>query len=75
VEGGVVVKKIKTGGPISRTRMQEGFVILSINGTEVTSVQTLTRVLRNLRGTVQVEGIYPGYDGTYRYPLNLDIEN
>lgn len=75
VEGGVVVKKIKSGGPISRTRMQEGFVILSVNGTDVTSVQTLTRVLRNLQGTVQVEGIYPGYDGTYRYPLNLDFEN
>jgi len=74
VEGGVVVKKITEGGPISRTRMQEGFVILSVNGVDITSVQSLTRVLRNLEGTVQVEGIYPGYDGTYRYPLNLDTE-
>lgn len=74
VEGGVVVRKIKNGGPISRTRMQEGFVILSINGTDVTNVQSLSRLLASVDGTVQVEGIYPGYDGTYRYPLNLDSE-
>ncbi len=74
VDGGVVVQKIKSGGPISRTRMQEGFVILSVNGKEVENVQSLTRMLRTLEGSVQVEGIYPGYDGTYRYPLNLDSE-
>ena len=32
VEGGVVVKNIKKGGPFSRTRMQDGFIILSVNG-------------------------------------------
>ena len=51
-----------------------GFVILSINGRDVTSVQALSRLLSSVDGTVQVEGIYPGYDGTYRYPLNLDSE-
>jgi len=74
VDGGVVVKSIRSGGPISRTRMQEGFVILSINGKDVNNVQELSRLLRSVRGTVQVEGIYPGYDGTYRYPLNLDYD-
>jgi S1-C subfamily serine protease len=74
VEGGVVVKNIKKDTPLGRTRMQDGFIILSVNGQEVTSVQALSRLLPTLEGTVQIEGIYPGYDGIYRYPLSLDDE-
>ena len=74
VPGGVVVKKIIEDGPMSRTRVQEGFIILSINGQDITSVQALGRLLGQTVGTVQVEGIYPGYDGTYRYPLNLESQ-
>ena len=74
VSGGVVVKKIKEDGPMSRTRIQEGFIILSINGQDINSVQALGRLLGTQGGTVQVEGIYPGYDGIYRYPLNLDSQ-
>ena len=73
-EGGVVVKNIKKDSPFGRTRMQEGFIILSVNGEEVTSVQNLGKILSMLAGTVQIEGIYPGSDGTYRYPLSLDEE-
>jgi Do/DeqQ family serine protease len=74
VEGGVVVKNIKKDSPLGRTRMQDGFVILSINGQDVATVQQLTRLLGSLDGTVQVEGIYPGYEGIYRYPLSLGEE-
>lgn len=73
-EGGVVVKNIKKDSPLGRTRMQDGFIILSVNGREVTSVQNLGRLLASLTGTVQVEGVYPGNDGIYRYPLSLDDE-
>jgi serine protease Do len=72
LEGGVVVKKIKDGGLISRTRMQEGFIITSVNGNEVKNTEELTKVLSGVQGTARLEGIYPGYDGTYAYPLNLD---
>ncbi len=73
VAGGVVVKKIKQGGAFSQTRMQEGFIITSVNGTDVTSIDELGQAIRNLQGqSVQLEGFYPGYDGTYRYPLNLE---
>jgi len=75
IEGGVIVKKIKEGGPFSRTRMQDGFIITSINGMDVTSIEELSRALSSLDGNnIQLEGIYPGYDGIYRYPLNLDDE-
>jgi len=72
IEGGVLVNKITEGGAISRTRMQEGFVITSVNGQAITSLEDLTKVLSNLTGQVKVDGIYPGYEGPYSYPLNLD---
>ena len=43
IDGGVLVKKIKEGGPFSRTRMQDGFVITSINGMDVTTIEELSR--------------------------------
>ncbi len=74
VEGGILVKNIKKDSPLGRTRMQDGFVIVSVNGQDVTSVQELNKVLASLEGTVQVQGFYPGSDGTYTYPLSLDDE-
>jgi serine protease Do len=71
VDGGVIVKGIKTGGALKASRIEEGFVITSVNGTEVTSVDALAKLLSNLNGTVKLEGFYPGYDGTHTYPLNL----
>ncbi|MFI5132143.1 MAG: trypsin-like peptidase domain-containing protein, partial [Chitinophagales bacterium] len=74
VEGGIVVKNIKKDSPLGRTRMQDGFIITSVNGQEVTSIQQLSKVLAALEGTVQVQGFYPGSDGTYTYPLSLNDE-
>ncbi len=45
IEGGVVVKKITEGGALSKTRMQEGFIITSVNGQDVTSLDDLTNLL------------------------------
>ena len=73
IEGGVLVKKIKKDGAFSKTRMQDGFIITSINGEEITSIEELSQALRSLKGeSIQIEGMYPGYEGIYRYPLNLD---
>ena len=74
VEGGVVIKKIKEGGPISKTRIQETFIITSVNGRDIKNIEELSRVLSGVNGTVKLEGIYPGSDGTYSYPLNLGDE-
>jgi len=71
IEGGVVVKTLKQGGALKGTRMEEGFVITSVNGKEISSVEELTKILSSIVGTARLEGFYPGYDGTYTYPLNL----
>jgi Do/DeqQ family serine protease len=73
IEGGVIVKKIKQGGLFSQTRMQDGFIITSVNGIDITSIDELAAAIRQFKDeSIQLEGIYPGYDGIYRYPLNLE---
>lgn len=72
IEGGVTVKKINPGGAFSKTKMEAGFIITTINGMDISNVEELSEAIRNLKGeTIQVEGVYPGYVGIYRYPLNL----
>lgn len=72
IDGGVVVSKITEGGPIGRTRMQAGFIITSVNGRDVASLEDLTRILGRATGSVYVEGIYPDGGGVYKYPLNFE---
>jgi len=71
VSGGVVVKKIKEGGKLSETKMDEGFVITSVNGRSIKSIDELGKILNSAAGTVKLEGFYPGFRGSYTYPLDL----
>ncbi len=71
IEGGVQVKKINNG-LLKTTRMQQDFVITSVNGQPVKSTEDLSAILGKAKGTVKLEGIYPGFEGSYAYPLNLN---
>ncbi len=75
VDGGVVVNRITSGGVLSNARVQPGFIITSVVTPEgvqqVTSLEELNEILRNAVGTVQVQGVYPGYSEPYTYPLRL----
>jgi serine protease Do len=71
VAGGVIVKKIKAGGKLSATKMDEDFVITSVNGRAVKSIDELSRILNNAIGTVELKGFYLGFKGAYTYPLDL----
>ncbi|MFN3795248.1 MAG: trypsin-like peptidase domain-containing protein [Chitinophagaceae bacterium] len=70
IAGGVVVKKIGNGA-LKNSRMQEGFVITSINGNEIKNLDDLRNAIKDANGTVFFEGIYPGYAESYRYPIRL----
>ncbi|HVU83936.1 MAG TPA: PDZ domain-containing protein, partial [Puia sp.] len=73
VKGGIVVSSISDKGLFSKTRMEEGFVILKVNGQEVTTVDEFRKILDAAgNGSVKLEGIYPGYDGSFTYPLKLN---
>ena len=44
-----------------------------LGGMDITSIEQLGQAIRSLKGeNIQLEGIYPGYEGIYRYPLNLE---
>jgi len=71
ISGGVQVKKLGDG-LLKNTRIQEGFIITSVDGQDVNSLDDLKNILNNSDGTVKLEGVYPGYDGTFGYPLTLN---
>lgn len=75
VAGGVVVKKIKEGGPFSGTRMEEGFIITTVNGRDIKNVDDLGRFMSANDGKIKLEGIYPGFNGVYTYQVKLDNDS
>lgn len=73
IRGGVQIKNVGSG-LLSTSRIQEDFVITSVNGKAVTDVDELLKILASADGTVRLEGIYPGFEDTYAYPLNLKAQ-
>ncbi len=57
IESGVRVVKVKRGGLFARLRIQEGFIITSINKEKIETPQQVERMLSNLGGRVYIEGI------------------
>jgi S1-C subfamily serine protease len=72
VAGGVVVKRIGKGLIDEQTRMRDGFVIYKVNGKDVKNLDDFSKALGNGQGRVMLEGFYPGYEGTYQYPIELE---
>jgi len=77
IEGGVVVNKVNEGGVLKNSRIQPGFIIISVitseGEQEVTSVDDFNNLLQNLKETsIRVRGIYPDYENSFTYPLNLE---
>jgi Do/DeqQ family serine protease len=70
LQGGVVVKKIREGGKLSETRMDDGFIITNVNGRDIRNKEELARLLNNYAGIARIQGIYPGSE-PYTYPLDL----
>jgi hypothetical protein len=66
-----VVRKINEGAINDQTRMRDGFIITKANGKEVKSVDDLKAVIGTDKD-VTIEGIYPGYNEPFEYPLVLD---
>lgn len=71
ISGGVQIQKIGDG-PLKNTRIQEGFIITGVDGQGVQSLDDLKNILNNAQGTVRLQGIYPGYQEQYDYPLTLN---
>ncbi len=72
IKGGVIVKSIDEDGAFSKTRMEEGFVILKVNGKDVSNVDEFRSEMEKAGVSVTLDGMYPGYEGVFRYPMKLD---
>ncbi len=72
INGGVKVLNISPSGPLSKTRIEKGFIITKVNGANIKNTDELAAALsRSRSNTVDFEGIYPGYSGRYSYRINL----
>lgn len=71
IPGGVKVTRI-TNGIISRqTNMQDGFIITRVNRTAVNSKEDFIRELKDKKGGILLEGIYPSVPAVYYYAFGL----
>lgn len=68
--GGVVVKKIGEGVLNDQTRMRDGFIITMANGKPVKNLEELAAIV-NSSSEVTIQGVYPGYNEPFEYPLIL----
>ena len=71
VKGGVVVKSVQENGLMDKSRIQEGFIILKANGNDVLSKEDFQKIVANSTVTVKLEGVFPGYEGVYSFPLKI----
>lgn len=74
-DGGVVVKQISANSPLSKTRMEKGFVITAVNNRTVKNIEDFGKVLANLQSsTIVLKGVYPGFRGVSTYEVSLEPE-
>ncbi|MBB4079634.1 Do/DeqQ family serine protease [Lewinella aquimaris] len=70
IEGGVVVADLGNGPIAEQTRIRPGFILTKVDGRKVKDVEQLQGLLRNSRGTIALEGIYPDDPTrTYKYAI------
>ncbi|MDI9337500.1 MAG: trypsin-like peptidase domain-containing protein [Alphaproteobacteria bacterium] len=75
VNGGILIKK-KGEGLLSKSKLEEGFVIVSVNDLDVTSLDELKQAFQKFQNekVVYIIGFYLGNDGMYRVPLELNSD-
>ena len=73
LSGGVVVKRIGEGAINDQTRMRDGFIITMANGKPVKTVADLKNIIGS-NPEVTIQGVYPGYNEPFEYPLILETK-
>lgn len=76
IKGGVRIKSMNEKGPLSKTRIEDNYVITKINGVDVSTVDDLRKEIeKNATGTIKLDGVYPGYEGNYPITVKLGSDN
>lgn len=73
IKGGVELRAIRPNGLFSKVRVQEGYVIIKADNKEIKTREDFIKVIENAKGTIKIEGIYPGYAGVY--PIDVNVDN
>ena len=71
LDGGVQISKLVAGEIRRQTEIEEGFIILKVNGEEVGSPESLIRRLERSKGRVNLEGFYNGDRYLREYTFNI----
>ena len=71
IDGGIQITKLKNGKLQRETDVREGFIITSMNGREVRSVDDFVKRLEKAEGGVFLEGVYEQYPGKYYYAFGM----
>jgi serine protease Do len=72
IDGGVLVTGVTPGSAAQKTNIQKGFVIISVNDDQISSVADFQAAVAQAQSGIQIGGIYPGKRGMYYYGLNGD---
>jgi len=71
IDGGLQITKLKDGKLQRETDVREGFIITSMNGKEVRSVDDFVNRLKKADGGIFLEGVYEQYPGKYYYAFGM----
>ncbi len=64
---GIIVTSIRPGSVISKTNMEKGFIISTVNKKDVLSVEEFIDFVMDASGEVVFDGFYESYSGDYSY--------
>ena len=67
VKYGVIVTSIKTNSIISKTNMEKGFVITTVNKKAISNLDDFVEIIFNSSGDIALDGFYESYSGDYTY--------
>lgn len=72
ISGGVKITEINSGIIRNKTDIKEGFVVTKIDKSSVKSREEFIDILKDKKGGVMLEGVYPDAPGVYYYAFGMD---
>jgi serine protease Do len=71
IKGGLLVTNLGKDGKLANTGMKTNFIITAVDEESVTTVEELNAAINETKGSFQLAGVYPGYQGVYYYEVDL----
>jgi serine protease Do len=72
VDGGIRITRLLENGLFASINMEVNFIVLTVNGKKVKSIEELSTAIFEAAGEVTIDGFYEEYEGQYSYVFNKD---